>query len=397
MPSVTILIPTFNHADTLTVSLESVLAQTVEDYEVFVIGDGVPERTREIMAEFCQRDARIRFFDHPKGLRHGEQYRHAALQQATGQFVCYLGDDDLWLPHHLAVLTALLETVDFAHTLHTRVDPDGTIIGNAGDLNDMLTRERMLNRKWNFFGPTVVGHTLAAYRRLPEGWQPGLPDVWSDLHMWRQFLCQQDMYFLSDSTITTLHFPSSLRTHQNPEQRAAELRDWWDWLQEPDALATLNNGVLTHWNADITEFRNQLEILTQQVDYERSSLQTITQAFYQGLRWQGKQAVLLAGSSSPQYGHVDVITVTETGISLTGWAYDVTSQRPFAGLLIFGDSVLHRIAQPSIIRSDVAKHLGIPAALVGFECGLPLVNSVTVVALSHTGQLFPLVFEKVIC
>lgn len=41
---------------------------------------------------------RFHVLDRPKGTRHGELYRHEALQVAKGKFVCYLSDDDLWFP-----------------------------------------------------------------------------------------------------------------------------------------------------------------------------------------------------------------------------------------------------------------------------------------------------------
>ena len=52
----TILIPTHDHADTLRASVASALRQTVSDIEVFVMGDGVPDVTREIMREFMAAD-----------------------------------------------------------------------------------------------------------------------------------------------------------------------------------------------------------------------------------------------------------------------------------------------------------------------------------------------------
>ncbi|HYA08203.1 MAG TPA: glycosyltransferase, partial [Gaiellaceae bacterium] len=78
----TVLIPTHDHGPTLLRSVGSVLAQTVPELEVLVIGDGVPDVTRELMAKVTAGDERVRFFDHPKGPRHGELYRHAALQEA---------------------------------------------------------------------------------------------------------------------------------------------------------------------------------------------------------------------------------------------------------------------------------------------------------------------------
>src|SRR6185295_19974403 len=104
----TILIPTHNHGPTLARAIQSVLLQTVEEIEVFVIGDGAPDITRELMADITRRDKRVRYFDHPKGPRHGEIYRHAALAEARGEIVCYLSDDDLYLPNHVATMRELL-------------------------------------------------------------------------------------------------------------------------------------------------------------------------------------------------------------------------------------------------------------------------------------------------
>ena len=102
-PLATILIPTFDHADLIAFPLRSILRQSDQDFEILVVGDGVPERTREVLAPFLD-DPRIRFFDNPKGAGNGELHRHAALQEASGDIVCYCGDDDLWLPDHLATL-----------------------------------------------------------------------------------------------------------------------------------------------------------------------------------------------------------------------------------------------------------------------------------------------------
>src|SRR5690242_12643975 len=107
-------------------SVGSVLAQTVADLEVFILGDGVDDATRCIIHELMRHDARIRFFDHPKHARRGEPHRHAALAQARGRIVTYLCDRDLMLPRHLEVMGELLRDADFAHTLITRVTPSDT-------------------------------------------------------------------------------------------------------------------------------------------------------------------------------------------------------------------------------------------------------------------------------
>ena len=62
-----------------------------------------------IAHELGQLDERIGHVVHPKGERYGEAWRDAVIREASEPFVCHLGDDDLWLPHHLASMTALLE------------------------------------------------------------------------------------------------------------------------------------------------------------------------------------------------------------------------------------------------------------------------------------------------
>ena len=69
----TVIVPTHDHGPTLRLSVGSALAQTVEDIEVLVVGDGVPDVTREIVGELSRVDERVHFFDHPKGQRHGAQ------------------------------------------------------------------------------------------------------------------------------------------------------------------------------------------------------------------------------------------------------------------------------------------------------------------------------------
>lgn len=108
MPQATVVIPSFDHGPTLLYSVRSALAQTIEDIEVFVVGDGVPDTTREIMAELMREDDRVRFFDNPKALSRGELHRSSALEEARGEIVCYLADDDLWFPEHVEAMRNLL-------------------------------------------------------------------------------------------------------------------------------------------------------------------------------------------------------------------------------------------------------------------------------------------------
>ena len=82
MTDATILIPTHRHAAFLPYSIESALDQEGASVEVFVVGDGVEEATREVVARYSDEE-RLRYFDRPKGPRLGEAYRHAILDRKS--------------------------------------------------------------------------------------------------------------------------------------------------------------------------------------------------------------------------------------------------------------------------------------------------------------------------
>src|SRR5947208_10362336 len=85
----TVLILTHEHVETLRHAVASVQLQTLQDFELLIVGDGVADATRAVVAELSAADSRIRFFDFAKGPRMGESHRHQALQRAQGRFVAY--------------------------------------------------------------------------------------------------------------------------------------------------------------------------------------------------------------------------------------------------------------------------------------------------------------------
>jgi glycosyltransferase involved in cell wall biosynthesis len=184
-PVFTVLLPVHRPPAMLPFAIESVLAQERQDFELFVICDGAPRATADVARGYAARDPRIRVFEHPKGERYGEAYRHQALQHARGAYVCQLGDDDLWLPNHLGEMGNLLEEVDFGNLPHVEVTPDGRLVLFPGDLADPATRLMMQSRPFNFFGPTASGYRLQAYRTLTVGWSPAPTELATDLFMWR--------------------------------------------------------------------------------------------------------------------------------------------------------------------------------------------------------------------
>jgi hypothetical protein len=271
MVMVTVVVPTHDHGATLRRSVASALAQTVRDLEVFIVGDGVPDAARPVISDLVNQDSRIRFFDQPKGERHGERHRHEALAQARGRIVCYLGDDDLWLPDHLEIMDRALHGADLVHTLTMMVDPDGRMMAAVVDVAKPGYLE-MLRRNHGSFGLSCGGHTLEAYRKLPHGGRPAPPELNSDCNMWIQFLEQPWCRAASLMRPTVLKFPNPQRKAWPTERRLEELDRYAERIERPEGIASLRLELL---EALACERIHQLDEVRDQLSSELAELERL--------------------------------------------------------------------------------------------------------------------------
>lgn len=228
MTKATIIVPTHNHGILLNYSIHSILTQTIQDFEVFIIGDGVDENTRHVATSLANCDKRIQFVEFPKSARTGEPHRHTILQKAKGQIVCYLSDDDLWLPTHLEIMEKMLKTADFAHTFPVGVNTNGNLSGAIIDLSIPFYRNLFLSKYGGEFRIPLRcgGHTLSFYHTLPYGWRTTPIGISTDVYMWQQILSQSTCKAISSMIPTTIAFPSPIRKSWTIERRREEIAFW---------------------------------------------------------------------------------------------------------------------------------------------------------------------------
>ena len=104
MCKVSVIIPVYNVERYLTSCLDSVLDQTMQDFEIIAIDDASPDGCGAILDAYAARDERIRVI-HLKQ-NHMQGYgRNRGLEQAKGTYVYFLDSDDMILPETLDELT----------------------------------------------------------------------------------------------------------------------------------------------------------------------------------------------------------------------------------------------------------------------------------------------------
>jgi glycosyltransferase involved in cell wall biosynthesis len=98
VPAVSVLMPTFDRLQFLPPTIESLLAQTLTDWELIIADDGSGEDTRGYLRSIGDPRVRVLWMAHSG--RPGVML-NAALRAARGEYIAFLDSDDLWLPHKL--------------------------------------------------------------------------------------------------------------------------------------------------------------------------------------------------------------------------------------------------------------------------------------------------------
>lgn len=99
IPTVSVILPTYNRAHLIGRAIQSVLAQTYHDFELIIIDDGSTDNTRSVIEDFD--DDRIVYIKHEqnKGVAAA---RNTGIATVKGKYIAFLDSDDQWMPGKLA-------------------------------------------------------------------------------------------------------------------------------------------------------------------------------------------------------------------------------------------------------------------------------------------------------
>jgi glycosyltransferase involved in cell wall biosynthesis/peptidoglycan/xylan/chitin deacetylase (PgdA/CDA1 family) len=121
-PLVTGITIFLNGENFLREAIESVLAQTYDNWELLLVDDGSTDRSTEIALGYAaQHPGKIRYYEHKEHQNRGmSASRNLGLRHAQGEYIAFLDHDDVWLPGKLADQVAILETHPEAGMMYGR-------------------------------------------------------------------------------------------------------------------------------------------------------------------------------------------------------------------------------------------------------------------------------------
>ncbi|ARD86691.1 glycosyltransferase [Rickettsia bellii] len=170
---VSVIIPVYNRINWTIQSIESVLNQTHENFEVIVINDGSTEDISELI-KFCKKDKRIQYF-HKKN-EGPASARNLGIKKSSGKYIAFLDSDDLFFHNKLELQLKFMEENNFifSHTSYQRIDEEGKYLEsiNSGSFSGNVFPK--IIQTCPIAMPTVMG-TLALFQEnlFPENIRSG--------------------------------------------------------------------------------------------------------------------------------------------------------------------------------------------------------------------------------
>lgn len=162
--TVSVIMAAYNHSRYIDKAIASVLAQTWQDFELIVIDDGSTDATGQVVGQFGARVRYIRQENHGQG-----NARNRGIASTSGEYICFLDDDDLWEPEYLTTAMSAFRMHPSAAALYTGyriIDSGGQVLPEIG--NRMVPPDQMYDalKLGGWFPPLVVTVRKACLDRV---------------------------------------------------------------------------------------------------------------------------------------------------------------------------------------------------------------------------------------
>ena len=145
---VSIIMPSYNTASFIAESIQSVQAQSYENWELLIVDDCSTDHTDEVVKPYLA-DKRINYLKNKKNSGAAAS-RNRALREAKGKWIAFLDSDDLWMPNKLSKQVKFMEEhcYQFSYTNYSEIDSQNRRSGVTVTGPNRITKHGMFNYCW---------------------------------------------------------------------------------------------------------------------------------------------------------------------------------------------------------------------------------------------------------
>lgn len=246
MPTVSVSIPAYNEAEIIGETIDNVLEQTFEDFELLVVDDGSTDGTAAVVDEYTD-DPRVECIrQENRGFPGG---RNTGLKEGDGDYYAFIGADDLWEPEKLERQVTFIQDsgADMVHSNVYHIDEAGTITGTRWDERPPDTENRRLfirelfMRNFICIQSVLIASEYIADRRFDENLQ-----VNCDHDIWLRIASEADIAYMNETLVRKRYHGENIssdyeRLYKQRKRLVEKVTNRYSYLTDlkPEKLASV--------------------------------------------------------------------------------------------------------------------------------------------------------------
>lgn len=251
-PRVSIGLPVYNGENFIQETLDSLLAQTFQNFELIICDNASTDRTETICREYATKDKRIRYYRNSENLGAAKNYNRT-FELSTGQYFKWAAHDDLCAPEFLERCVEILDTcpsVILCYPQEHWIDDKGNIIKTNSDLLNLRSpkvtqRFKQYHDIWYQRGymPAMVFGLIRANElnktKLIEEY------VWADLPLCAELALRGEFYEIPEYLFFYRYHSQTSRALRKKSGNSSVLT--WYNPNKKKAIAMLNWNLLLQY------------------------------------------------------------------------------------------------------------------------------------------------------
>jgi glycosyltransferase involved in cell wall biosynthesis len=202
LPRASLCLLTYKRAQVLPRTLDSLLRQSHDDFELIINDDCSPDDTQAVCTEYARRDPRIRYCRNARNLRYAGN-QNAALCRATTDYVAIVHDGDVYRSDLLERWTKALvdnPSAAVAFSAAERLDEEGRVtMVYRHPYAPLVPGRQLLDEMFHSLASPIFGIVMVrrSHVRALNPFDPRLP-VLADVDMWMRLLAKHDAAYVAE-------------------------------------------------------------------------------------------------------------------------------------------------------------------------------------------------------
>ena len=203
-----IITASYNYEAYIKETIESVIAQTFQDWEMVIVDDGSKDNSVEVIKSYCEKDSRIKLYQHENGVNKGlSETVKLGVERAEGEWVVFLESDDTITPEYLEEKFRIVDKYPEVGFIFNDINMFGDEERIQHMSNGYFKKLNMELNKYSFpanilqsfakLNPVPTFSCVMLKKKLFDGIDfNATVKPWLDYYIWAQIAQNNDFYFI---------------------------------------------------------------------------------------------------------------------------------------------------------------------------------------------------------